>query len=280
MVPKDAILFNSSQSLDFSTLWNVWQESIITQDVDQANAIMSSINALETNLGISLKNDVFPVLDDEVAYVLTDLSLEGFIPIPKAGIILAVKDAAQADAMMRKVITAINDYFATTDPQALPMLSLDSTTYMDVPVTRAKITALPIAGLTPSYMVMGDMLVIATNSMTLEEMVRVARGKQDALTASENYRMIDDVITERNNQMSYINIERTVKTLVDVCGWLIDLQRSTGEVGELDQETIALITNNLIPFVNTFNSIKALGANTVYTKTGIEKTIVYRVEDF
>ena len=280
LVPKDSILFNSSQSLDIPALWNVWQEGIIAQDVDQANAIMSGVNALETTLNISLKNDVFPVLGTEVAYVLSDLSIEGFLPIPKAGIVLSVKDAAKADALMRKIIDSINNYYGAANPDAMPVLSLESSSYMDVPIVQAKITTLPIAGLTPSYMIIDDQLVIATNAMTLQQMIQVARGKESSLNKSDNYGKVKDVITDRNNQVSYINVEMTVARLVDICQWLIDLQRSTGEAGALDQDTLNLITNNLIPFIRSFDSIKALAANTIYTKNGIEKTIVYRVEDF
>ncbi|MDX9701670.1 MAG: hypothetical protein RBU23_01360 [Candidatus Auribacterota bacterium] len=280
LIPKDSILFNSSQSLDIPALWNVWQESVITQDVDQANAIMTSISALETSLAISLKNDVFPVLGSEVAYVLSDLSIEGFLPIPKAGIILSVKDSAQANTLMSKVIQSINNYYSAANPEGLPMLTVETSSFMDVPIVQAKITTLPIAGLTPSYMVIDDQLVIATNSMMLQDMVRVARGKDASLSKSDNYNRVKDVITDRNNQVSYINVEMTVTKLIDICQWLIDLQRSVGEAGALDQDTLNLITDNLIPFIRTFNSIKALAANTVYTKTGIEKTIVYRVEDF
>ncbi len=280
LVPKDSILFNSSQSLDIPALWNVWQEGIITQDVDQANAIMSGVNALETTLDISLKNDVFPVLGSEVAYVLSDLSIEGFLPIPKAGIVVSVKDAAKADALMRKIIDAVNNYYGSADPNAMPVLAVETASFMDVPIVQAKITTLPVAGLTPSYMIIDDQLVIATNAMTLQQMVQVARGKESSLVKSDNYGRVKDIITDRNNQVSYINIEMTVERLVAICQWLIDLQRSTGEAGALDQDTLNLITNNLIPFIRSFDSVKALAANTIYTKHGIEKTIVYRVEDF
>ena len=278
-VPKETLLFNSSQSLDIPKLWSVWQDSIITQNAGQANQIMTAINTLETNLNIRLKEDIFPVLGDEISYVLTDVDMQGFIPIPKVAIMFNVKDAGSANGMMGKIVDAINTFASAGEPGAAPMLIPEKIDYMGVPVTLTKIALFPIPGLTPCYAVVDNQLIVTSNNTTMQDMIAVYNGKKDSLYKSTNYARVKNVFTDKNNQLSYIDLEKTLNKMVEVCRWLIDLQRSATEIGALNPETVNLITNNLIPFIQSFNSIKVLAANTVYTNTGIEKVIVYKAED-
>jgi len=278
-VPKETLLFNSSQSLDIPKLWSVWQDSIITQNAGQANQIMTAINTLETNLNIRLKDDVFPVLGNEVSYVLTDVDMQGFIPIPKVAIMFNVKDAGSANGMMGKIVDAINTFASAGEPGAAPILLPEKVDYMGVPITLTKIALFPIPGLTPCYAVVDNQLIVTSNNTTMQDMIAVYNGKKDSLYKSKNYARVKNVFTDKNNQLSYIDLEKTLNKMVEVCRWLIDLQRSATEIGALNQETVNLITNNLIPFIQSFNSIKVLAANTVYTNTGIEKVIVYKAED-
>ena len=278
-VPKETLLFNSSQSLDIPKLWSVWQDSIITQNAGQANEIMTAINTLETNLNIRLKDDIFPVLGDEISYVLTDVDMQGFIPIPKVAIMLNVKDKDAAISMMEKIVSAINTFASAGEPGAAPFLVPEQMTYMETPITTTKISLFPIPGLTPCYAVVDGQLIVTSNSTTMQDMIAVYNGKKDSLYKSPNYARVKNVFTDKNNQLSYIDLEKTLNKMVEICRWLIDLQRSATEIGALNPETVNLITNNLIPFIQSFNSIKVLAANTVYTNEGIEKVIVYKAED-
>lgn len=282
LAPEETILFSSTQSLNLAKAWDVWQENLIRQNADQANAIMTTINAMETNLDLSLRNDVFPVLGSEMGYFVSDVDVQGFIPIPKLGAFFKITDTNQANRLMARIVAAINEWLAGGQPvtEEGQMLRVDATSYMDVPVNVIRITQFPVPGLTPSYAVIGDELVIASNSATLQDVIAVSKGKKAALRKAENFNRVNNVFTEKNNQMSFINIELAVNKLSDICRWVIDLQESAGDLGQLDPDTMALIKNNLIPFIQSFKSIKALGANTVYTNTGIEKVIVYKVEDF
>ncbi|MCD6460093.1 DUF3352 domain-containing protein [bacterium] len=278
-VPKETLLFNSSQSLDIPKLWSVWQDSIITQNAGTANEIITAVNSLETNLNISLKDDIFPVLGDEISYILTDVDMQGFIPIPKVAVMFNVKNKDSALVMMQKIIDSINSFASAGEPGALPLLTLEKTDYMGVPITVSKITSFPIPGLTPCYAVVDNELIITSNNSTLQDMIAVYQGKKDSIYKSANYAKVKKVFTDKNNQLSYIDLEKTLNKMVEVCRWLIDLQRSATQIGALTPQTVDLITNNLIPFIQSFNSLKVLAANTVYTNKGIEKVIVYKVED-
>jgi len=279
-VPKNAILFSSSHSLDIPTIWAVWQEGMARQNADQANVILSTINTLETNLGLSLTKDIFPALSNEVAYMVSDVDVQGFIPIPKAAVFLKVNDAGAAKTMMDKLIAGINKNMASTQPEALPMLDTVKSAYGTDEIFSVKINQFPVPGLTPCYAVIEDQLIIASNTDTLSEVIDVYHGKKESLRNSPNYAKVKSVFTDKNNQISFINMELTVNKVVAVCNWLIDLQKSAGTVEAVNQDTITLISNNLIPFIQSFSSIKALAANTVYTNGSVEKIIIYKVEDF
>ncbi|RJP57005.1 MAG: DUF3352 domain-containing protein [Candidatus Auribacter fodinae] len=284
MVPRDTIFFSSSQSMDLAGMWNNWQENMIRQNAEQANAILTTVNTLETNLGMTLREDVFPVLSNELAYFIYDLDVQGFIPIPKLAVCFRITDAKKANDLMQRLVSSINNWVGGGAPVAggetAPLLAIENASFMDVPVSVIKINQFPVPGLTPSYAILGDELIITSNSNTLNEIIAVANGKQDDLRDSENYGKVKDIFTEKNNQLSFVNVELAVTKVVDLCKWLIDLQEAAGETGGLDPETVALLKENLIPLVECFKSIKALAANTLFTSTGIEKVVVYRVEDF
>lgn len=278
--PKNTIFFGASNSLDMPVVWETWQDAVAGgQNAEAANTVMGALNSLENNIGLSIKDDFLPILGDEFAYMLSDIDIKGVIPIPQIALMFKVKDVEAANAFMDKLVDSINKY-VTPASDALPVLNVAKTTIMDQPINIVTITTFPIPGLSPCYAVIDDILVVATNSKTINGIIEVYKGKAESLRKSANYRKVSDVFTDKNNQLAYMNIEKTVDTLVQVFVWLISLQKSAADVGALNDETVRLVTENVVPFVKSFRSIKALALNTVFKDKKVEKIIVFKVKDF
>ncbi len=278
--PKNTIFFGASNSLDIPVVWETWQDSIASgQNAEDANTLMGALNSLENNIGLSIKDDFLPILGDEFAYMLSDIDLKGVLPLPQIALMFKVKDAEATRVFMDKLVDSINKY-VTPASDASPVLNVARTTIMDQPINVVTITTFPVPGLSPCYAVIDDLLVISTNSKTINSIIEVYKGKADSLRKSDNYLKVSNVFTDKNNQLAYMNIEKTVDTLVEVFVWLISLQKSAADVGALNDETVRLVTENVVPFVKSFRSIKALALNTVFNDKKIEKIIVFKVEDF
>ncbi len=278
-VPEDAIFFGASNSLDIPLMWETWQDSIVARNADDANSLMNGLNSLENNIGLSIKDDFLPLLSDEVGYMLSDIDLSGSIPAPQIALMFKIKDKEATKSFMTKLVESINKYFTPASGD-IPVLNVARTTIMDQPVNFVTITTFPIPELSPCYAVIDDLLVVATNSKTINGIIEVYKGKAKPLRKSVVYEKVGDVFTDKNNQFAYMNMEKTVDKLVDVFVWLISLRKSAADVGSLNDETVRLVTENVVPFVKSFRSIKALALNTVFKDKKVEKIMVFKVEDF
>jgi len=92
--PKNTIFFGASNSLDIPVVWETWQDSVANQSAEDASIVMDSLNSLENNLGLSIKDDFLPILGDEFSYMLSGIDIKDDIPIPQIAFMFKIKDVS------------------------------------------------------------------------------------------------------------------------------------------------------------------------------------------
>ena len=159
-------------------------------------------------------------------------------------------------------------------------LKFEEVSYGGVPI---RFISVPLVGkgLTPGYAFLGDFLVLATSTSTLEKMIDLSQGKGNSLLKDSNYLSVSSELPEKTNQMGYINTQRIFDMAIDICNWIISFQQlnlppvfSPGVLaaGQADA-TQKVLRDTVIPLLKAMKAVKVIGINTTYTENGIEQII-------
>lgn len=326
-VPENVLLYIASSTLDLATIWNMWQTNLKAQAPEQAQPILDNITNFETEWAIDIENDILPLVGNEVAFVFSDINTEGFMPIPKLGLAVKVTDKGKADALIADLIRKNNEKAAAeaakiaeaatpetpavegaeteetgaeeAEPAAPPpairfQINLVEEQYEGEPI---KALQLPLVGtgIAPGYTYIDDYLVIGATTKTLQEMIDVKKGKIKPLGQDPIYQKLASILPEKNNQASFINMERLMDIAIGICNWVVSFQQLGIQQGpppedpkELElynqqkaqaEATIATINNNVVPLLKTLKAIKLVATASENKIDHIEQTLVLRVED-
>lgn len=323
--PEKTMLYIASSSLDLGNLWNLWLENLKKQVPEQAQPILDNIEKFKTEWNIDFEKDIFSVTGNEMAFIFSDISTEGLAPIPKLGLALKVKDKEKAEKLIADLI-AKNNQKAAEEAAALeekakeetvpaPLKEGEESAATETPKVKArvrfqinlveetydgntiKIIQLPIVGtgLAPGYTYLDDFLLIGATTKTLHEMIDVTKGKIKPLTHNPSYQDIAGILPKKNNQGTYINMERLMEIGIGICNWIVSFQQLTMPQGEppadpaeaaayneqkaQSEATITTINNNVIPLLKTLKAIKVIASTGVNKPDHVEQTIVLRVKD-
>lgn len=332
--PEKTLLYIVSSSIDLSSMWNLWQTNLKAQAPEQSRQILQNIENFKNNWGIDLETEILPLIGNEVAFIFSDINTEGLMPIPKLGLVLKINNKDKADNAIGNII-AKNNEMAAAEAEAVekePAASVSEETTAEVvseeiepaeeekpaeviepaaPRIRFQINLtdesyeeqtikaiqLPLVGtgLAPGYTYMDDFLIIGATTKTLQEMIDVTKGKVKPLTYDPMYNKIASLLPKKNNQASYINVERLMEIGIGICNWVISFQQLSMPQGPQPEDpeeaklfnqrkaqteaTIATIKNNVIPLLDTLKAIKVISTAAVNKEDHIEQTLVLRVED-
>ena len=310
LTPENSLLYFVSTSLDLPAMWKLWQDNLIKSGApEQSQAVLDGINNFETEWGIDLETDIFPLIT------------EGLVPIPKLGLLLKIKDKAKTTKLIASLIEKNNTKAAaaaaaaqvpestgtetpaseatTAEPEApaggLRMqINLTDETYED---TTIKAVQLPLlgTGLAPGYTYIDNFLVLGATTKTLQEVIDVSKGKVKPLNQDPLYQEMLGDLPKENNQSSYINTAKLMNIGVDICNWIISFQQLSIPQGPVPEDpdaaqefnmrkaqteaTITTIRDNVIPLLKTLKALKGIGTTAVNKKDHVEQTMVLRVED-
>lgn len=272
LVPENVLLYLVSNTIDVSSMWNLWQENLKEQAPDQTQPVLDGISDFEEEWNISIENDVLPLIGNEIAFIFSDISTQGFIPIPKLGLALKVKDKKKMDKIIEDLIATNNEKAAAaaaeleeatlTEAEATEtetgievdavtieediagpslrfQLSLTDETYEGQPI---KTLQLPLVGtgLAPGYTYIDDYLIIGATTKTLQEIIDVKDKKINSLSKDPVYAGLSDLIPSANNQESYINMGRLIDIGIGICNWVVTFQQMTIPQGPAPEDPAEL----------------------------------------
>ncbi len=313
-VPEGTVLYSVTNSMDAKKLWGIWKENLLKQAPAQAKTVLDAIAEAQTKMGMTVEDDLLSWVGDEIAYTFNDVNLEGVFPIPKMALMIKVTDKAKAQAFIDRMVEYVNKQSAANvaPPGAAPAESpanadgttpLPATTAPLAPAAPAfqmkfedlshegvaiKFISVPLMGkgLTPGYAFLGDYLVLATSTTTLEKMIDVSRGKGNSLLKDANYLSVAAEMPEKTNQMGFVNTQRIFDIGTEICNWVISFQQLNlpaatpgGVTTGQSEATAKILRETVIPLLKAMRVVRVIGINTTYTEEGIEQIIATHLEE-
>lgn len=150
-------------------------------------------------------------------------------------------------------------------------------------------------GLVPGYTFIDNFLLIGATTETVREMIDVKKDKVKALSQDTAYRQLTDILPSKNNQMSFVNMERLADVGIKISELIVDFQRLAMPLGpppenpvELEsfnqqrmraEATIAMIQEHVIPILRILKSIKTITTASINKRDHIEYTLILKAED-
>jgi hypothetical protein len=283
-LPEDSLLLSVTNSLDFSSIWESWQKNLESQSPDQAKAINDAVAAFEKDSGLSVKNDILPLLGDELCFAITSVDMGGLFPFPHIAILAKVNDESKALATMQK----LSDYAVKSSVPAgvtpaaegeaqapAPSVKSGKEAYNGTDINFLEIQ-LPFQSLNPSYSVSKGFLMIGINKETVKSVLDVASGSKGSVVKSKAYQDSTVNFSSKVNQVAFLNMDKTVALVIEITKWANNLQKARGETSaQADQ----VIQDNVLPFLETMKVFKAIALEAVNKDHGIEETVYLQMED-
>ncbi|MFC1668525.1 hypothetical protein ACFL1T_04000 [Chlamydiota bacterium] len=289
LIPENALLLTVSNSINISQLWSAWKKSTENQTIELSQTILSNIADFEANVGISLEKDLLPVIADEIAFVLSDVSLGGLFPFPQLLLIIKTNDVNKAEAVITKLIdfaieksTPQGVSQETTEGGTAPvsLMTKASEEYQGTAITSLDIK-LPFLTLTPSFFFHKDFLIISSNKASAQKVIEVTLGSARMISKDVLYKKVTADFSEKLNQLGYINTKRVLGIAAEIIQWAMNLQglgaQPAGGTGT--ENTKNMLQENVVPLLNCFQALRGIGIEAINHDDGFLETILLNIED-
>ncbi len=199
LVPKNVILYQWMGCLDFVSQYQHFQTNRLSSAAQQRSR-ENPLADLEKAWGLSVEEDILPVLGEELGWFVHGVETGGFFPIPKFVIFLKVKDTARAEEILKKIVTT-------------PVTLLQNDTYNNVKINF--VTVPLIQSFRPSFAFIGDYLVLATSDKLIKQSLDVSKDPSAGLMAEDVFKQRGSASGQLISYMNMGEIARQCKTMVD-----------------------------------------------------------------
>ncbi|GEM_PF-5382449 len=219
-VAKDAVLYQWMNCFDFLTHY---EKLMALHQKKSGQDAASPFAGLEQTWGLSVKDDILPILGQELGGYVQGIEVGGLFPVPKFVFFLKVKDEKAAGMILKKIVTT-------------PLTILQAEDYKQFKINFVSIPLM--SSLRPSYAFLNGYLLIATSDELIKQSIDVMEDQALGLASQALYKEMNGAGEKPVNAVSFVKIgeiARQSRTLVD---WADNWFSSKIQQANSDEEAI------------------------------------------
>ena len=245
-----------------SVLYYSWQNNL--DQVLESVLDLSRLDAGETEAfrrefatatGVVLE-DALGAFGSQFAVMIRDIRTGGIFPVPELALMAEV---GRPEIIDRLVESAVRNFGLATATEE----------YRD---GRIRYVALPYGEeISPGYAFREGFLVMASSRGLLKTLLTQEPGGK-SLVDSPSFSAVNRGLTDRNNQMMFLQTGEAAERARDLLKWALSLAVMTGKAGDANQ-MIYLSGKVVEPILEGLSMYPAVGARTVVRENGIESDI-------
>ena len=253
-----ALLFAEFGS-DLSLLWEK-----VTTVVDYLAgqgyvAPLIGLRNWERETGLSIKEDILPILEDQCALVMEEITGQEFLPLPPFALIFRIGDRKKADEVMGRVaawaavshnLTPVREEYGGTEMTLLP---IDSLFFVFVQ---------------PGYAIVESDLIIGSSRDLLMKMIDLRNRVERGTETDRYYQEITAVIAPDRGDFIYLNGERLIQSLIHLGDWYMAYQKIAPIEPRLPEE---IYREKIIPLLHLCGICKAAGISVTRDKNVVKE---------
>lgn len=208
-VPKDVIGYQWNNCLDMKLAWDNFQQQLAKRpkQVSGEQTPEQIIAEKEEDLGLSIEYDIIPALGNETGGFLSDINLEGPIPIPEILLFVKINDKATIESLINNLTKKNNLLFQSEE-------------YKD---RQIKYISLPFGqSLQPGYSFLNEYLLVSTRKEVLKKSIDVFNDESMSLLASGDFQDINFGLTEENNAVSFLKTDLLLGKMREISAWALN----------------------------------------------------------
>lgn len=205
-VPKDIIGYQWNNCFDAKLNWDSFKQELskTPERFPQGASPEEIIAGIEQALGMNIEYDIIPALGNEMGGFLSDINLNGPVPVPELLLFVKIKDK-----------TAIEKVIGTLSEKN--NLLMRSEEYKNVSI---KYISLPFGKtLQPGYCFLNEYLLISTGTKLLKGSIDTLSGESMSLLANKDFRAVDFGLTDENNAVFFLKTDRLLLKIREICEW-------------------------------------------------------------
>ncbi len=207
LVPADVLAYQWSSCFDLDYYW-----SQSKKEMQQAAASASGapdpqalIAAFEERLGVSIEQDLLPVVGDEMGGYLKDVKLNGMFPIPQLVFFLEVKDEAKA----QQIVTGLIEKQPLFRPQGDEHEGI-GIQFVNVPI---------LTDIQPAYAFVDGYLVVTTNKPMIKEAIDVRQGTVPGLKGRAELQEEESEMARNVNSVLFVKTDQLMGRVRQLVDW-------------------------------------------------------------
>ncbi|MFC2140622.1 DUF3352 domain-containing protein, partial [Candidatus Auribacterota bacterium] len=274
-VPENTLFYTGTTAIDFKAFFESWKKNLAGQNNEAAKTFLTGLENLK-NQNVDIENGIIPNLGKEFALVCSGLSADGIFPEIELSFMISTKNKDVIKTQLEGIIKSIEGSFGggAAEEEAGNLFKIETATqqYSGVDIIELKLPLVG-AGFSPCYAFIDDFTVISTSVKGVKKLIDVSEGKVKSIKEDANYKTIANIITDKSNQLGYVNVQEVLSAAVSICEWIISFQRLSMPKGDTPEEkarreeieqTEAILKENVIPLLKVLKVVKVLGSNTRY----------------
>lgn len=188
----------------------------VAGEADSASAdsvVAAQLRQAETELGLDIEDDLVSWVGSEVALAITGVDKTGFFPIPELAFTIATTDAGRTRTTMQTLEGRISQM--ALERASIPLQWQAE----DVEGQTIRYAPTPMGeGLSLSYAVTSDFLLVASNRGLVRRMLDARAGRAQALPANEAFGTMTKFYPPKANVIGYVNLEQILTEVEGLMG--------------------------------------------------------------
>ncbi|HET9332221.1 MAG TPA: DUF3352 domain-containing protein [Gemmatimonadota bacterium] len=223
--PVGTLLYGAVNSLDAQIIYNELRRYAVdatriqmdiagTADSLQADSLVArQLAAFESETGIDVENDIISWVGQEASFGVAGVDKTGFFPVPEVALTIATKDVARSRAFLTQLEEVVGQ--AAAERASIP-LQWQTEEYQGQTVRYAPT---PMGeGLSLSYVVTDDFVVIGSSRGLIKRMLDARGGSAQALPSNPDFGTMTAFYPSEANALGFVNLEQILTEVQGLMG--------------------------------------------------------------
>lgn len=223
--PVGTLMYGAVNSLDARVIYDELRRYAVdatriqmdiegTPDSLQADSLVArQLAAFETETGIDIGEDIVSWVGQEAALAIAGVDETGFFPVPEVALTIATTDAARSRAFLTQIEDVVGQMAAQ---RASIPLTWQAEEYQGQTIRYAPT---PMGeGLSLSYVVTNDFVVIASSRGLVKRMLDARGGAAEALPSNPGFATMTEFYPSEANAIGFVNMEQILTEVQGLMG--------------------------------------------------------------
>lgn len=246
MVPVDVLFYYWSNTLNLSLAWEIYSSWMVDQSGDM-NVLRQEVR---DSTGVELE-DLLSMVGKEFAFIVKDVDSNG-IPLPKAALVIQLKDPAAFLTIFEKIIEAAE-------------IPISKEKYKDETIAYWGLA--PQGGLQPAFSVQGEYLLLSNSMDMIKQIVNQQITPQNNFFKNKGIQQVGSGLFLENNSAAYIDIVLLAGFLKDLASWGEAIATLQGP--EVAHASEVVVEEMVLPLLDGITMYSKLGSRSIIGKDNI-----------